>query len=713
MRSDETPRLSPISELVGNVRFDDPWRWLEGEGVETQAWEARRTAEAAAALSTFATDEALVRVIDGHLSHSRRACPRWSGSQWFRVDRCPEGHPSRLLRLSDWSADGTEVIEAGQLEREPASIDWWHPSPDGSLVALGVSSSGDEQCALHIVRVDDGEVLGPRLAHASGGGAVWSPDSGSLYCLLGTASDAQSMLKDLYRVEVDVAPRIVPMPQQYRRRRAGLQLSGSGRYLAVIEQPAAPRIACVCDLETGRWSGGPPIDEGVIWAGFFAGDEYYAVTTDRATRGRVVMSSMAGLGDPTSWTEVVGEGEEVLRAITRCGDELVLCYYSGGASALKLRALEGDAVLRDVPLPGRGLASTDGRSPEQYGVAPPVNADETGLCFAFAAHSRPPQLARYDKEREALHWAPAAGPQLDVSSSLEACESADGTTVGYELVECARAGAGPRATLLVVYGGWNAVSGAAGYPGELAAFIEAGGTLVYAHVRGDATFGADQWRAGRRRTKQRTIDDVLAVAEHLISRERTSPSLLGLWGASNGALVAGAAMTQRPDLFKVVVALVPLFDLGRLTTNRFGEHVAWEYGDPAIPEEARWLRAYSPYHNVRARARYPRTLIVAGENDLRTPRWHGRKMFAALQHSASVDRDAREGGDPDGGSGSPAVLFRVYGGRGHESTTDGASAEMVAERVGFVMSELGLYGPGVRPATQFAGDPIRGRGRGG
>jgi len=231
----------------------------------------------------------------------------------------------------------------------------------------------------------------------------------------------------------------------------------------------------------------------------------------------------------------------------------------------------------------------------------------------------------------------------------------------------------PRPTLLYGYGGWN-IAFMPTFYGPLTALLDAGGVLAFANLRGGGELGWDGWQQGRLHSKQRTFDDLYAVAEYLIAEGVTARDRLALAGASNGGLLAAAAVTQRPDLWRAVCVLVPLTDMLRYKIDDFSVQCVEEYGDPDDPADAPVLKAYSPVHNVHDGTAYPATLIVCGGDDIRCPAWHGRKLAAALAHANSGDHP---------------ILYRVWPGAAHMSAVLG-EAGWTAEWLGFVMNETGL-----------------------
>jgi prolyl oligopeptidase len=323
------------------------------------------------------------------------------------------------------------------------------------------------------------------------------------------------------------------------------------------------------------------------------------------------------------------------------------------------------------------VISATARDRPHIPVEMPIGVAGSTLVFAASSVNRSPTLWRYNRDRNRLSemTRPAVALPSLVCESMT-CQAQDGYEVRYDLVRRANhAPDRPAPTLIYGYGGFNAAWMSKGYPSVFTPWILAGGTYVFAHLRGDGTYGRDQWHGGRLEAKQRTFDDVFAVAEDLIARGATASDRLAIAGGSNGGLLVAAAITQRPELFRAAAVLVPVTDLARFGTDRFGEACLVEYGDARDADAARWLRAYSPYHNVVAGARYPDTVIVCGDRDMRTPAWHGRKLAAALRAA---------------GGGNSQVLLRVHEDCGHLTAGLGGSPGRIAEWLGFVMQAVGL-----------------------
>lgn len=664
-------------ESCGESIFEDPYRCLEDESPGVLGWQRTMDREARVGLGRIPGRERLERAVAEHLAVSDLRAPKPGGELWFWLDH--RGDPGGALYVSE-KLDGLPrrvLAPADLASQEPSTLDWYAPSPDGTLVALGVSSCGDEQSVLHLLHVGSGSTVGRPLPHASGGQVAWLPDSSGLYCCAGRARDTESPTKFVWFLRpgepaerVDVPGSLEGLPQP------SIQASRDGRYLGVSLHTWAPRLRWVLDLFTDEWLQGPTQDAPGSFHGFFEGDSYYAVTSEDAPRGRVVASPVRRLAEPRARREIIGEGPAVIRSITATDDGMVVCEYLDGISRLRIVSREG-YELGSVPLPDAAVVRQTTVDPNQIGADAPVEACGTGVTFTFSTVTTSPVLCHYDVgsgRLSRLTEAVRTIPELEWRGG--SCTSSDGGRVRYDVVkhaDCQSDGSGP--TLIVAYGGWNHMWLPRGYLGMFAPWVTAGGTFVFAHLRGDGSDGALQASAGRRERKQQTFDDLYAVAEQLITDGVTTSSQLGLCGLSNGGLLVGVAITQRPELFRAVVALVPLFDMCRFVRERFAEFYVCEYGDPRIIEEATWLRRYSPYHNVTTGVSYPAMLMVCGERDIRTHPWHARKMLAAL-------RAANAGPRP--------VLLRVHRNCGHFTAANHASAAHISEWLAFLMHEVGL-----------------------
>jgi prolyl oligopeptidase len=531
-----------------------------------------------------------------------------------------------------------------------------------------MSRGGSEQSVLHVVASDgSGEVVAPlpNCPHAT---VCWLPDSSALYVQRLQSDEMQSMEMRVVLLRMDGGVVELPRP-------AGLpqlvfpQLSRDGRHLALRSGLVGDlRPTHIADLH-GDGEFRPFLaDARVAYAGDIAGDAYYAVTTDGAPRGQLVRIPLATPGDRSTWTVVLPGSDAVLRGVALAGDGLVVVELVDASTRIRLIDFEGNH-LAEVPLPPAGNADAS--------VAQPDGDELVILHQGFASS---PSILRYDVRSGALETLVAPRMQLDgVDVERAAATAGDGTQVPYWVVRArgdATSGAVARPALIHGYGGFNTPM-LPHWSGAHSAFVLAGGTLIVPNLRGGGEFGQEWWAGGRFARKRQTFDDLFAVAEDAIARGLTTPQQLAMWGASNGGLLAGAAVAHRPDLFAAVFCAVPVLDMMHIMRDPFtAEASRSDYGDPHDAQMAPVMLAYSPYHNLREGIAYPATLVAAGENDVRCRPWHSRKFVARLQRAGGGDRPA---------------LLRTWAATGHGTGRSARSdVEQMAEWLGFVMRHTGL-----------------------
>ena len=636
----------------------DPFRGLELDSEETLSWQEAQNAAADDLLRDPAGLDELRDAIAPHLARSAVTAPVRSGPHWFRVET------GALVVAEEPLGTGRRLIDHGD-----ASLDWFFPSPRGTRVAYGLSSAGDEQSVLHVVETATGEVLVDRIPYTSNATVAWLPDEETFVVNAGTAPDFERVDKALLVHRLGQGAPSQPEPIEVREPYSVYpQVSEDGRRLVAITSEVEPRADWIRELPNGAWR---PflLDVDGTCNGVFDGDAYVAVCTEGTPRGRLVRIPLATPADRGTWVELLPETGLVLRFVQRAGDLLVVSALRDACSVL-LVGTAGNGGFEEVELPAAGLVSRTGLHGLSQPAAPNGGAgvaeDEDGFSFVLGTPSRPPGLCRW--ERRSVTEVRPPGVRLPFAVHRLAAEAPDGQSVAYEVVH--RTDLEPSALPAVVYayGGWN-VALARGSLGANAHMVEAGAAFVLAHIRGGGEEGTAFHRAGALESKQRSYDDLYAVADDVARRGIADPARVAVLGGSNGGLIAAVALTQRPELWAAVCSLVPVADMLRYHTSPYGETGLREYGDPCDPRDAEILRAYSPYHNVRPGVVYPPTLVVAGANDMRCPAWHARKLVARLQAE---------------GSGGPFVL-RVTGG-GHLSTRRGA--ELVAEWQGFVLRHL-------------------------
>lgn len=689
-------RVEDIDELLAGVRFSDPYRWLEGASDDVRRWQDEQEKRVEQYLAPWPHTNALRESVARHSTPRFAELPEWAAGLWFRKVSSEDSEGVRVVASSEPLGPGRVLFDTIENnETRPPHVSWIAPSPNGSTLALGVCFDGSEQNTIRLIDVVSGHELPDPptqvLMDHWTCGVAWLPDSSGFYFSAiegeATAFDQKIFFHRRYDVarttEVEIPE---PEAPDYRV----VTVAPNGRYAILLEGIPRPRPTAIAALDepgTVEEARGESPAETPIWrpfvrgfdgsvAGHPVGDEYIAMVTDRwSPRGRVVGISLdcsESASDPTEWRSVVPPSEAVIQSVQPVGNCLFVTEMVGTYARIRIVSLDGE-LLGEVPLPDRGAVGV----PPFAMLGAVRRTHPTDLFLSFTSLTQSWVRYRYviaTGELEALDQ-PAATIENAVVEDRWATAS-DGAQVPYHLVHRADVSLSTVQPVLISgYGGFN-TPWVPQYPGPIAAFVEAGGVFVHTHLRGGSDLGFDWWQQGRMQQKQNSFNDVYAVAEDLITSGVSTPELMSLTGGSNGGLLAGAAITQRPDLWRAVVPRVPLLDLLGACRDAYGRMViSQEYADPEDPDEVRRLAGFSPYQLVRKSVRYPAVYVVAGATDPRCPPWHARKFVARM---LSV-------------GGERPVLLRIWDDSGHGAANNREIAiASDTEWLAFVMRELGM-----------------------
>jgi prolyl oligopeptidase len=674
-------RREPATVAFAGLELPDPYAWLgDSASAEVQAWQAAQNALTDAYLAAWPHRDALERAVARYAVSQWPALPAFAGGRWFRVGTSPASARPALEVAERPAGPWTAAWDPGAGDAL-LGVDWFAPSPDGRLVACGVSRAGNEMRArLHVVDVETGAERPEgidRVLNVWAGAPQWLAD-GSGFFYTAVAESAGALLHEVYLHRLGEPPAAEPEPLSAEDDYDGylmVQTDTAGRWAVGSMGLMTPRPLNVRDLGQGsRWRSFARGLAGGSVTGAIVGDRYVAVTDHEAPRGRVVAIPLEGSGDVSTWEELVPESDVVLRTLRPVGGRLYVSALVDTYSRVLVFEPDG-RPLRELALPDRGAVVAYSPGLVEQGRA--GHPDEH--LFWFSTFTTSWALYRED---------PASGEVVELEPPEVRLEgavvedrwatSADGARIPYQVLRPGAAAAGPRPALLHAYGGFNYAVPPA-FPSAAAALVEAGGVFVLAHLRGGGELGREWWEQGRATNKQRGYDDLYAVAEHLIAGGVTTPRLLAVQGASNGGHMAAVALAQRPDLWAVAVPLVPYADPLRRSEyldNRF------ELGDPDDPEDARRLASIAPYHLVRDGERYPATFIEAAESDELCPPGDARKLAARLQAATG---------------GSEPILLRVLPNMGHGAVDTGEErVGRHADWLAFVFERLGLVPAGGR-----------------
>ena len=678
-------RLDLVETLHGH-RVADPYRWLEDPAdPRTVQWSAAQDALAVEHLGALPGRERLAASLRELLAAGSVSVPLWRAGRAFSTRREP-GQEHGVVLVTE--PDGTERVLLDPMAIDPSGLtvlDGWVPDLEGRLLAHQLSTGGDESSVLHVLDVTTGEEVEPPIDRCRYSDVAWLPGGEEFLFVRMVAEDEvgpgeQAFHRRIWRHRVGTPTSedvLVEAPGLYEDHTYyGVRVSRDGRWLVVtanvgtarrdslwvgpVEGPLTPVLTQADDVQAGAW--------------VERDGRLHVLTTDGAPRWRLVVA------DPERpqrehWRELVAEDpgsvlEGVRRLETPDGPRLVLARARHAVAELALHDVDG-AFLAPVPLPGTGsltgLTVADRDSPAQQGR----------LWIGWTDLVTPPQVHRFEAGRLVLErTAPGAVAVPDVRTEQREFTSADGTTVRMFVVTPS-GGGGPRPLIATGYGGFG-ISREPAYTASALAWVAAGGAYALVSLRGGGEEGEEWHRAGHRAHKQNVFDDLHAAAEALIAAGDTAPDQLAITGGSNGGLLVGAALVQRPDLYRAVVCSAPLLDMVRYEEFSLGRTWNDEYGTAADPEELGWLLSYSPYHHVTDGTAYPAVLFTVFESDSRVDPLHARKMCAQVQHATSSP------------VATHPVLLRRETDVGHGARSVSRTVGLATDQLAFLAARTGL-----------------------
>ncbi|MEP7027498.1 MAG: prolyl oligopeptidase family serine peptidase [Candidatus Eisenbacteria bacterium] len=672
-----TPVHAVSDTLHGDV-IADPYRWLErADDPAVEAWTAAQNAFTLKTLGAWPGRAALTARYRQLFAIPTATSVGVYGKRVF-VERKDglQNQPVYEVHEGSWDAPAKVAIDPNAFPGDgTVALDWKFPSPDGALIAYGTSEGGSEHSTLYVRDVRTGKDLADAIPNTQAGSVAWDPGGGGFYYTRHPAKGEVPAGEEVFHQRVyhhRLGDAAKDDPVIWAGEGAPIQefrtVYGSSDHAWVflsVSTDWAKNDLYVRSAETQD----PfrPVARGLEGRtdGDAAHGELFLRTNVGAERYRIV-KVVPGAHDPAEWQLVVPEQKGVIEAFAIVGNRLVVHVSENAASSVRIFGLDG-SLQREVPLPSLGTVSD---------LAGDPGGQE--LFFRFTSFADPSMIYRYDMTKDTL--APITRRKLPFDparyeSRQVWATSKDGTQVPMFLVH--RKGLaldGKRPTILYGYGGFE-VSLTPEFRAAVLPWLDAGGVWCSANLRGGGEFGRAWHEAGRLERKQNVFDDYYACAEWLIAHGVTSASRLAAHGGSNGGLLVGAAITQRPELWGAAVCEVPLLDMLRYQDFSIARYWVPEYGSSEDPLQYAFLRAYSPYQNVRPGTAYPPTLFTAGAADARVDALHARKMCALLQAE---------------GAGGP-FLLRVEDRAGHgQGKPTSKRIAAAADIYGFLMSRFDL-----------------------
>ena len=681
-----------VVETQFGVAVPDPYRWLENdvrEDPKVAAWVAQQNALTDSYLATLPGRAAFQARMREIFDFERFGVPEKEGNRYFYtrnsglqnqnvlyVREGLNGAPRMLIDPNSWSADGATAM--GE----------WAASEGGKRLLYSIQEGGTDWRTVRVLDVDTGKVLTDEVKWVKFSALDWAKDgSGFYYSRFPEPKSGQFVsLNENHAVYFhrlgtpQSQDRLIFSEPQRPKLNNTAQVSDDGRWLIVTGSEGTDERYDVTLIDLTRPDAQPRrfitgLRNQWDYAGN-VGSTFYWVTNESAPRLRIVSTDISRPGLEVK--QLVAEDEATLEKASIVGDKLIASYLTDARTEVRTFSLNGNRVDK-VTLPGIGSAG---------GFSGDASDSET--FFYFSSFNMPTTIYRYDsRSGETSVWAQpkvAFAPE-DFTVSQRFYHSKDGTRVPMFLVH--RKGldiSKPQPTLLYGYGGFNA-SMVPAFSATRLAWIEQGGVFALANIRGGGEYGKAWHDAGRLQNKQNVFDDFIAAAEYLVRERISSKEKLAILGGSNGGLLVGAVVNQRPDLFAAALPAVGVMDMLRFDRWTAGRYWVDDYGYPDREADFRTLWAYSPYHNIRTGGDYPAIMVTTADTDDRVVPGHSFKYAAALQ---AVD------------TGPQPKLIRIETRAGHGSgkPTD-KIIEEYADMWAFIAAHTGMQ----------VGDPVQSAGR--
>jgi prolyl oligopeptidase len=677
-----------VVDVYHGVSVADPYRWFEDPTAQaTRDWVTAENALAQPYLERLPQRAWLGERLKQLWTYERFGVPQREGGKYFFM-RNDGTQDQSVLYVADALNAAPRVLVDPNGKRDDATIalSQWVPSPDGNLLAYALSDGGTDWNTWHFRRVADGTDLPVILKFSKFYAVSWARDSSGVYYDLyplkaGQKAEEAERGDDAGRPDVyfhklnepQSADRLVYQVTDHPTRVPSAQVTEDGRYLIIsLFDGYETNATYVQDLLKPGAKAQPLF---VAWDALYGfigskGDELYFQTTNAAPRGRVIAVN-AREPAPSKWRTVVPHGDIAIANASYIGGRVLVEYTRDARSVVRLFEASG-AQAGEVALPGLGTATNfqgTGSNPEAF--------------FSYSDYLSPTRIMRVDVASNMVSEFRKPNVPADFSPFLTEqvfYTSKDGTRVPMFITRRRDAPRdGNRPVMLYGYGGFN-VTLSPSFSPSVQSWLEMGGVYAVANLRGGGEYGEDWHQAGTKLKKQNVFDDFIAAAEYLIREKYTNPKRLAILGRSNGGLLVGAALTQRPELFGAALPGVGVMDMLRYhTASANARQWSSDFGISENPAEFPVLRAYSPVHNVKAGTCYPPTLVTTADRDDRVVPWHSYKFAAELQRDQAC---------------SNPVLIRIETRAGHGAGKPvWMQIEDIADQFGFVANALGMPAP--------------------
>ena len=649
-------KIEPVVDDLHGQKLTDNYRWLEDSASpETQEYVREELNYTRSVLDPLPGRQQIQERLTQLSSIGTIGAPQVAGPYYFYTRR--EGAQNQPVLLVREGVHGKDraLVDANQMASDgTVALDWWYPSDDGKYVAYGTSHSGSEESTLYVIETATGKLLSDTIERTRFASVAWKKDNSGFYYTRHPRKGEVPEGEEVYHVKIFYHPLgkdsgndpLIFGDKLGAQDMPGVQLADDDdRWLLIsAAQGWAKTNLYLQDLQAGT----APVEvtggKDFVYGAEIFGGKLYILTNENAPHYRVFVVDAAN-PKRENWKEIIPQNDAVLQNVSIFGGKLFTQYEKNASSQLRMFDLEGKP-LGEIALPAIGTAAGIGG-----------RWDRNEMFFGFQSFTVPASVYEVElASRKTELWDRVHAP-ID-PSAYEVKQlwfnSKDGAKVPMFVFH--KKGIvlnGKNPVLLVGYGGFN-VSLTPSFMASRFLWLEHGGVFAVANLRGGAEFGEEWHRAGMLENKQNVFDDFIAAAEYLIAQKYTDKDHLAIQGGSNGGLLMGVMMTQRPDLFRAVVCQVPLLDMLRYQNFQIAKLWIPEYGSADDPKQFQWLYAYSPYHHMKPGTEYPAILFMTADSDTRVDPMHAKKMAALMQAEAA-----------NGQSRERPILLRIETKAGH------------------------------------------------
>ncbi len=641
------PKADPstFTETLHGVEVADPYRWLEKEDAPaTRAWIEAQNKITFGYLEAIPEREAIRKRITDLWNFAKHGLPYERGGRYFFTRNSGLQNQSVLYTADALDADPRVLLDPNTLSADgTVALASYSVSKDGSKIAYATSSGGSDWREWRVRDVATGADRTDRVEWSKFSGASWSPDGSGFYYSrydkpeAGGKLQAKNEFHKLYFHRLGTPQsedELILEDREHPRHGFGAEVTDDGAYLCISVWRGTERknMFYYRTLGESGCEGGPIVRLiDAFDASFsFVGNEgslFYFLTSDGAPRNRLIAIDVERPARD-AWREIIPESKHLLQSVSLLDGKFIARYLQDAHTRVAVFGRDGTRS-GDVALPGIGTANGFGGEP-----------DDTETFYSYSSFTTPPSIYRYDVRtgKSELFFRPDVDfdPNAFVTEQVF-YESADGTRVPMFITHkrgLKRDGSNP--TVLYGYGGFN-ISLTPRFSVANVVWMEMGGIFAQPNLRGGGEYGRAWHLSGTKLRKQNVFDDFIAAAEWLQAENYTKPAKLAIFGGSNGGLLVGACMTQRPELFGAALPAVGVLDMLRFHKFTIGHAWTSDYGSPENAEEFRYLLGYSPYHNLKRGVAYPATLVTTGDHDDRVVPAHSFKFAARLQECHKGD----------------------------------------------------------------------------